>query len=165
MKTVVTTFLRMLLVCWFLCIAWIILAPFVFAFHTGPSDNLIIWSLIISAILLAITVCYDNAIEYFEEKYGPLSWKTKKHTLKLVCMPPNILIYVIGSILFSLMLQSACNHNNNARTYENEIVMYRDYYLATETLLDSLGVDCDNPIMESDAGARYLEMKSVIDNY
>ena len=43
-----------------------------------------------------------------------------------------------------------------------------NYFDATETLLDSLGVDADHPILESDEGAKYLEyankVDSIIDN-
>lgn len=44
------------------------------------------------------------------------------------------------------------------------IEYYENYYIATETLLDSLGVDCDNSIFETDAGAEYLECKYIVDS-
>lgn len=44
------------------------------------------------------------------------------------------------------------------------IEYYENYYIATETLLDSLGVDCDNSIFETDAGAEYLIHKYKVDS-
>ena len=44
------------------------------------------------------------------------------------------------------------------------IEYYENYYIATETLLDSLGVDCDNSIFETDAGAEYLIHKYNVDS-
>ncbi|WP_291631523.1 hypothetical protein [Clostridium sp.] len=44
------------------------------------------------------------------------------------------------------------------------IEYYENYYIATETLLDSLGVDCDNSIFETDAGAEYLMHKYNVDS-
>ena len=47
---------------------------------------------------------------------------------------------------------------------QNKISAYEDYYLHTETLLDSLYIDGDNSIMESDAGAEYLNYKWEVDS-
>ena len=44
------------------------------------------------------------------------------------------------------------------------IEYYENYYIATETLLDSLGVDCDDSIFETDAGAEYLIHKYNVDS-
>lgn len=44
------------------------------------------------------------------------------------------------------------------------IEYYENYYIATETLLDSLGIDCDNSIFETDAGAEYLIHKYNVDS-
>ncbi len=41
---------------------------------------------------------------------------------------------------------------------------YRHYYGATEMLLDSLGLDIDDPILSSDVGSRYLDMKCKVDS-
>lgn len=42
---------------------------------------------------------------------------------------------------------------------------YRHYYGATEMLLDSMGLDIDDPILSSDVGSRYLDMKCKVDSY
>ncbi len=41
---------------------------------------------------------------------------------------------------------------------------YRHYYGATEMLLDSMGLDIDDPILSSDVGSRYLDMKCKVDS-
>lgn len=45
----------------------------------------------------------------------------------------------------------------------NEQVAYKDYYISVETLLDSLGIDCDHPIFETEVGKTYLEKKQLVD--
>ena len=44
------------------------------------------------------------------------------------------------------------------------IEYYENYYIATETLLDSLGVECDDSIFKTKAGADYLIQKGKIDS-
>ena len=39
-----------------------------------------------------------------------------------------------------------------------------DYYQDVETLLDSLYIDCGDTILETDAGAKYLESKYTFDS-
>ena len=39
-----------------------------------------------------------------------------------------------------------------------------DYYQDVETLLDSLYIDCGDTILETDAGAKYLESKYIFDS-
>ena len=39
-----------------------------------------------------------------------------------------------------------------------------DYYESVETLLDSLYTDCGDTILETDAGAKYLESKYTFDS-
>lgn len=47
--------------------------------------------------------------------------------------------------------------------YKDAITKYQSYYKATETLLDSLAVDVDSPILETDEGAEYLNAKFEVD--
>lgn len=47
--------------------------------------------------------------------------------------------------------------------YKDAITKYQSYYKATETLLDSLSVDVDSPILETDEGAEYLNAKFEVD--
>ena len=39
-----------------------------------------------------------------------------------------------------------------------------EYYESVETLLDSLYIDCEDTIFETDAGAKYLESKYTFDS-
>ena len=39
-----------------------------------------------------------------------------------------------------------------------------DYYESVETLLDSLYIDCEDTILETDAGAKYLDSKYTFDS-
>ena len=68
-----------------------------------------------------------------------------------------IVLIIISSIklLDSMMYRDADQSN---------IEYYENYYIATETLLDSLGVDCDDSIFETDAGAEYLIHKYNVDS-
>ena len=54
------------------------------------------------------------------------------------------------------------NHQLNAAIHQ--LNAYRDYYFAVEELLDAARVDVDSPILESDAGATYLDRKWLVDS-
>ena len=54
------------------------------------------------------------------------------------------------------------NHKLNAAIHQLDA--YRDYYFAVEHLLDIVGVEVDSPILESDAGATYLDRKWLVDS-
>lgn len=47
---------------------------------------------------------------------------------------------------------------------ERELSAYEYYYDATETLLDSVGMDIDNPCFETDYGSNYLDAKAQLDS-
>ena len=68
-----------------------------------------------------------------------------------------IVLIIISSIK---LLDSIIYRNVN----QPNIEYYENYYIATETLLDSLGVDCDDSIFETDAGAEYLIHKYNVDS-
>ena len=48
--------------------------------------------------------------------------------------------------------------------YQSDIEYYENYYTTTETLLDSLGIECDDSIFKTKAGADYLIQKGKIDS-
>jgi len=56
-----------------------------------------------------------------------------------------------------------CDNEEKLINANSEIENYQNYYKATEELLDSIGIDADSPILESDAGAHYLNVKAIID--
>ena len=48
--------------------------------------------------------------------------------------------------------------------YQSDIKCYENYYLATETLLDSLDIECDNSIFNTKVGRDYLIHKNKVDS-
>ena len=48
--------------------------------------------------------------------------------------------------------------------YQSDIEYYDNYYRATETLLDSLGVECTDSIFNTKVGSNYLIHKNKIDS-
>ena len=70
-------------------------------------------------------------------------------------------IFIFLATAVSVLLGFCFTIINSQQT---KISAYEDYYLHTETLLDSLYIDGDNPIMESDAGAEYLNYKREVDS-
>ena len=77
--------------------------------------------------------------------------------LLCIALLAAIVLIIVSSIkLFdSVVYRDECQPN---------IEYYEDYYIATETLLDSLGVECDDSILQTKAGADYLIQKGKIDS-
>ena len=82
----------------------------------------------------------------------------------------NESVHSVTSGLFALtVLMSIVTIYHNSNNEEkligtnSKIENYQNYYNATEELLDSIGIDADSPILESDAGAHYLNVKAIID--
>lgn len=82
--------------------------------------------------------------------------KIGKILLILVSTSVIVLIIISSIKLLDSIIYRDVNQPN--------IEYYENYYIATETLLDSLGVDCDNSIFETDAGAEYLIHKYNVDS-
>lgn len=77
--------------------------------------------------------------------------------LLVIASTSVIVLIIISSIkLLDSIIYRDVNQPN--------IEYYENYYIATETLLDSLGVDCDDSIFETDAGAEYLIHKYNVDS-
>lgn len=78
-------------------------------------------------------------------------------------------VIIVLSILTIFVCSVGLKNYENKVSYETmenlqkEVNNYANYYEATEKLLDSLHIDVDNPIMESDAGACYLLNKKIVD--
>ena len=68
-----------------------------------------------------------------------------------------IVLIIVSSIkLFdSVVYRDECQPN---------IEYYEDYYIATETLLDSLGVECDDSIFKTKSGIDYIIHKNKVDS-
>lgn len=82
--------------------------------------------------------------------------KIGKILLVITTISVMILVIVSSIKLLDSIIYRDVNQPN--------IEYYENYYIATETLLDSLGVDCDNSIFETDAGAEYLIHKYNVDS-
>ena len=82
--------------------------------------------------------------------------KIGKILLVIAAISVIILVIVSSIKLLDSIIYRDVNQPN--------IEYYENYYIATETLLDSLGVDCDNSIFETDAGAEYLIHKYNVDS-
>lgn len=82
--------------------------------------------------------------------------KIGKILLILAAISVIVLIIISSIKLLDSIIYRDVNQPN--------IEYYENYYIATETLLDSLGVDCDNSIFETDAGAEYLIHKYNVDS-
>ena len=48
--------------------------------------------------------------------------------------------------------------------YQSDIEYYKNYYISTETLLDSLNIECDNSIFNTKVGRDYLIHKNKVDS-
>ena len=48
--------------------------------------------------------------------------------------------------------------------YQSDIEYYENYYTTTETLLDSLGIECDDSIFKTKVGSDYFMCKNKIDS-
>lgn len=79
---------------------------------------------------------------------------------KILLILASISVIVLIIISSIKLLDSIIYRDVN----QPNIEYYENYYIATETLLDSLGVDCDNSIFETDAGAEYLIHKYNVDS-
>lgn len=165
MKKAVTFFLRFLVILWFLCVIYEIGALIVAVLNITHSNWLYSSSMLVGIALIVITIYYDNLLYKCERKYGTLTYRVKKHLYKLTPMPMATLMYVVGGLVVLLMLQSGFLCSNRANALEREVSLYRNYYNATESLLDTLGIDGDSPILEGDAGAYYLDHKYQLDEY
>ena len=82
--------------------------------------------------------------------------KIGKALLILTAISVIVLIIISSIKLLDSIIYRDVNQPN--------IEYYENYYIATETLLDSLGVDCDDSIFETDAGAEYLIHKYNVDS-
>lgn len=74
--------------------------------------------------------------------------------------------WCITSCLIATSIGVVQMNNINSKVIDktNDINTYLNYYGATETLLDSLNVDVDNPILETDEGSMYLLYANKVDS-
>ena len=72
-----------------------------------------------------------------------------------------VLAYTILTIIMIGMMYF-CNSINRKNQIKEQAIL--NYYQDVETLLDSLCIDCGDTILETDAGAKYLDSKYTFDS-
>ena len=71
------------------------------------------------------------------------------------------ILFTIMSILIVVLAYYKAKSDLTTRQKEQAIL---NYYQDVETLLDSLYIDCGDTILETDAGAKYLDSKYTFDS-
>lgn len=75
----------------------------------------------------------------------------------------SLLLLVETLCLIKCGVEHADMHKKEVKSIEETTLML-NYYQDTEELLDELNIDVDNPVFETDKGAKYLESKYAIDS-
>lgn len=148
------------------CVALLILTatPFtVLIYGSDVLDKYYIWPIVSAVYVIGMSVLYNDLYEDITLRTnsiylfpGPAGKKLANKVIGFVTL------IIIATIMFSY------SHNqirNNARTEKTELDLYKEYYKCTETLLDSLYIDEDHPILESDVGVDYANAKFAVDEY
>ena len=71
------------------------------------------------------------------------------------------------SDLYQMLKQSRDSlhyYQTVSKYMQSDLHAYEIYFKSTETMLDSLGIDKDSPILETDAGSHYLDALDGIQN-
>ena len=79
------------------------------------------------------------------------------HVLLSAALAATLMLIIVLISVSSIKLV------NNFK-YQSDIKCYENYYLATETLLDSLDIECDNSIFNTKVGRDYLIHKNKVDS-
>ena len=77
----------------------------------------------------------------------------------LLCFASAATIVLI--IVSSIKLLDSVSYRDK---YQSDIEYYENYYTTTETLLDSLGIECDDSIFKTKVGSDYSMCKNKIDS-
>lgn len=110
-------------------------------------------------MLIGLESEIDEIIKYKEDKLKEMNDNYKNMSDKI-----GYILILCAFIATALLIGVSSIKLVNNFKYQNDIKCYENYYIATETLLDSLGVDCDNSIFKTDAGAEYLIHKYKVDS-
>ena len=79
------------------------------------------------------------------------------HILLSAALAATLMLIIVSSIK---LLDSNVYRNK----YQSDIEYYKNYYISTETLLDSLGVECDDSIFKTKSGIDYIMYKNKVDS-
>lgn len=148
------------------CVALLILTatPFAVLMYGGDVlDKYYVWPIAAAVYVIGMSVIYNDLYEdiifrtYSTYLFpGPAGKK----------LANKIIGFVTLVIIATVMFNSAHNQiRNNTRTEKTELDLYKEYYKCTEKLLDSLYIDEDHPILESDVGVDYVNAKFAVDEY
>lgn len=80
--------------------------------------------------------------------------------LKKIINTTTILFTLLGIVIITLAYFKA----KSDMLIKQKEQATLNYYESVETLLDSLYIDCEDTIFETDAGAKYLESKYMFDS-
>lgn len=137
------------------------------AICAGPTTLHSVWQFVVLGIILTL-----GTSGFYNDIYKDILKRTGK-----LYLFPGIRRdrFFVNTVVAVLLLLLAIGSKDTSDTIEGlkfkakwqtvEIQYLREYYNASETLLDSLGVDCDHPMLESDAGSDYLNAKFNLDEY
>lgn len=148
------------------CVALLILTatPFAVLMCGGDVlDKYYVWPITAAVYVIGMSVIYNDLYEDIifrtNRTYlfpGPAG---KKLANKIIGF---ITLIIIATVMFNSAHKQV---RDNARTERTELDLYKEYYECTEKLLDSLYIDEDHPILESDVGVDYANAKFAVDEY
>lgn len=148
------------------CVALLILTTTPFAVLMCGSDVLdkyYVWPIAATVYVIGMSMMYNDLYEDITSRTGSIYLFPGPAGKKLA---NKIIGFVTLIIIATVMFNSAHNQiRNNAHTERTELDLYKEYYKCTETLLDSLYIDEDHPILESDVGVDYANAKFEVDEY
>lgn len=103
--------------------------------------------------------CRKERIKYKEDKLKEMKDNYKNMSDKI-----GYILLLYAFIATTLLISVSSIKLVNNFKYQSDIKCYENYYLATETLLDSLDIECDNSIFNTKVGRDYLIHKNKIDS-
>ena len=115
-----------------------------------------IWPLWGAILMLVISAFYNDIYSY-------ILTRTKSSVLFPGTINKHVSLYSIFIIMMCSFITEAVSGRSNIVTEDAQIKAYNEYYIAVETLLDSLGICDDVPILDSDVGVNYLDKKMIVD--
>ena len=133
----------------------------------GPTILNEVWQFVVLGIILTL-----GTSGFYNDIYKDILKRTGKLYLFPGIRRDRFFVNTVVAVLLFLL---AIGSKDTSDTIEGlefkskwqavKIQYLREYHDASETFLDSLGVDCDHPMLESDAGSDYLNAKFNLDEY
>ena len=79
------------------------------------------------------------------------------HVLLSAALAATLLLIIVSS---TKLIENVLYRDKQ----QSDIEYYKNYYISTETLLDSLDIECDNSIFNTKVGRDYLIHKNKVDS-